>query len=147
MADKCTQPSSIGLVSAYKSTRGRPKKFPRPWNSVMKRIYISEDSWMAFRELKVTGGFSSDDVTLQFLLQKHKVAEEQSLQRNLSCSNSPIASAPSPIAPVYYCSTPTGTPSTSSTHRYPPIRLSDSMMYVSPLTVQCTNGLTDCYVV
>ena len=86
MADSCTQPSSIELVSAYKSTRGRPKKFPQPWNSVMKRIYISEDSWVAFCELKVIGGFSSDGSTLQFLLQKHKVAEEQSLERNLLMS-------------------------------------------------------------
>ena len=143
MADSCTQPSSIELVSANKSTRGFPKKFPQPWNSVMKRIYISEDSWVAFRELKVISGFSSDDSTLQFLLQKHKVAEEQSLERNLSCSNSPVASASLPIAPVLRpinCSTP----STSCTHRYPRIRLSYSTMYVSPLTVQCT--ITDSFV-
>ena len=39
--------------------------------------------------VEITGGFSCDDSTLRFLLQKHKEVEEQSL--NLGCSNSPVA--------------------------------------------------------
>ena len=117
MANNCTQPFLIPSVSVYKSTRGHPKKFSRPWNSVMKRIYISEDSWMDFRKLKVTGKFSSDNDTLQFLLRKHKALEEQSLECDLSCSNSPVASASLPIAPVC-CSTPTGMVSTNFMHKH-----------------------------
>lgn len=45
---------------------------------MMKGFYIPKDLWVAFHELKVTGGFSSDDGTLQFILQKHKVAWMQS---------------------------------------------------------------------
>ena len=75
-ANNCMHLPLIPSVSAYKSTRGRPKKFSRPWNSVMKRIYISEESWMDFRKLKVTGKFSSDNDTLQFLLQKYKARDK-----------------------------------------------------------------------
>ena len=69
MQSKCTLPF---LIPAYKSTHGRPKKFSRSWNSVMKRIYISEESWMDFCKLKVTGKFSSDDDTLQFFCKSIK---------------------------------------------------------------------------
>ena len=110
-----------GLVSAYKLTRGWPKKFPWPWNSVMKRIYTFEDSWVAFCELKVTGRFSCDDSTLQFLF---KEAEEQSL--NLSCSNLPMANALRLNAPVC-CSMP----STSSSIAVAiPVNVSSCLLYM-----------------
>jgi len=87
---------------------------------------------MDFRKLKVTGKFSSDNDTLQFLLRKHKALEEQSLECDLSCSNSHVASVLLPIAPVC-CSTPTGMVSNNFMHEHLQKIFNDSIMYVTCL--------------
>jgi len=113
-------------VSAYKSTRGRPKKFIQPWNTMMKRIYISEKSWVEFRQLKEANGFSSDDATLQYLLEKRTLAEAGQHSATFASRTSPVGSE---SLPLYH-----STPRTNVEHRLPRagprVRLVYNMEYV-----------------
>ena len=56
--------SSKLLVSLHRMNVGCPKKFSQPWNSVMKRIYITAGKCMKFHQLKKANGFHSDNCTL-----------------------------------------------------------------------------------
>jgi len=88
-------------VSAYKSTRGRPKKFIQPWNMMMKWINIQKILG-GVRQLKEANGFSSVDAALQYLLEKRNLAEAcQHLATSGSCT-SPVGSKLLP----HYHSTP-----------------------------------------
>ena len=124
---------ATALVSAYKSTRGRPKKFQQPWTTMMKRIYISEKSWMDFRKLKETNRFDSDDITMQYLLKRHNLIEDQSLA-TIGCSTSPAGTRiGSESQPVCH-STPLSTPRAHIEHRRLPRtslreRLVENMKY------------------
>ena len=106
---------ATALVFAYKSTRGQPKKFQQPWNTMMKRIYISEKSWMDFRKLKETNRFDSDGITMQYLLERHNLIEDQFLA-TIGCSTSPAGTRiESESQPVCH-STPFSTPRARTKH-------------------------------
>ena len=87
---------------------GRPKKFCRPWSSVMKRVYITAETCAKLREVKKAKGFTSDKCTLQYLLNCHEgisaVATEDPAVTPPPASSSSLLYAPFE-APVM-CSTP-----------------------------------------
>ena len=67
-------------ASAYKAGVGRPKKFSQSWSSVMKRIYVTEEVFLEFHDLKNSSSFASDDSTLHYLLmiQPFVISSEES---------------------------------------------------------------------
>jgi len=56
--------STATAPSVYRTTVGWPKRFSQPWNFIMKRIYVSEEALLQFRDLKKLGSFASDDSAL-----------------------------------------------------------------------------------
>ena len=56
------------VVSGYHTSVGRPKRFSKSWNSVMKRIYVTEGTLVEFRNLRNSKGINSDDSALRYLL-------------------------------------------------------------------------------
>jgi len=58
---------------AYRMTVGWSKRFSQPWDSVMKRIYVSEETLLWFHDLKKSGSFASDDSALHYLLSHHRL--------------------------------------------------------------------------
>ena len=107
------------VVSAYKSTRGRPKRFSQSWNTMMKSIYISEKSWIDFRQLKEANGFSSDDSTMQYILKKCNSAENQH-----------SATLRQPLRHSTPCATPGNTECCRLLQASPQDRLVDNLKYI-----------------
>ena len=97
------------LVLARRSHVGRPKKFSQPWSSVMKRVYITAETCVKFRQVKKANGFASDECTLQYLLNCN---EKRCLELSAIATDDHGAALPLPPAsplqlytPVL-CSTP-----------------------------------------
>ena len=51
-----------------RSNVGCPKNFSQPWSSGIKKVYITAETCVKFRQVKKGNGFASDDYTLQYLL-------------------------------------------------------------------------------
>ena len=58
-------------ASAYKTSVGQLKRFSQSWSSIMKRIYVTEEVLLEFRDMKNSGSFASDDSSLHYLLSHH----------------------------------------------------------------------------
>ena len=68
------------VVSGYHMSVGRPKRFSKSWNSVIKRIYVTEGMLVEFRNLKNFKGIDSDHSALRYLLDDYQVQVQESLE-------------------------------------------------------------------
>lgn len=93
-------------TSAYRTSVGRPKRFSQSWNSVMKRIYVTEEVLLEFRDLKNSGGFASDDLTLRYLLSHHRLQVQECLDMPIASNFTPTRESASAPSLVPMCSTP-----------------------------------------
>ena len=100
------------LVLARRSHVGCPK-FSQPWSSVMKRVYITTETCVKFRQVKKANGFASDECALQYLLNCN---EKRCLELSAIATDNHGAALPLPPAsplqlytPVV-CSTSRSTP-------------------------------------
>ena len=71
--DLASAPSRSGRV-------GWPQKYVQPWLSVMKRVYLEENTFSVLRLLKSQQHFTSNDATVRWLISRHEYL-------SLSCSN------------------------------------------------------------
>ena len=63
--------TTMTVASSYNTNVGRPKRYSQSWNSVMKRIYITEGTLVEFCNLKNSKNINSDDLGLRYLLDYH----------------------------------------------------------------------------
>ena len=68
------------VASGYHTSVGRPKRLSKSWNSVMKRIYVTEGTLIQFHNLKNSKGIDSDDSALRYLLDYYRVQVQESLE-------------------------------------------------------------------
>ena len=68
------------IASGYHTSVGRPKRFSKSWNSVMKRIYVTERTLVEFCNLKNSKIIDSDDSDLRYLLDYYRLQVQESLE-------------------------------------------------------------------
>ena len=60
------------IASGYHMSVGRSKRFFKSWNSIMKRIYVTEGTLVEFHNLTNSKGIDSDDSALHYLLDYYR---------------------------------------------------------------------------
>ena len=96
--------SSEPFASVRTSIIGRPKKFCRPWSSVMKRLYISAETCAKLRQVKKAKGFTSDECTIRYLLNCYE--EISAIATKDPAATPPPAGSSSSLYTPVMCSTP-----------------------------------------